>query len=562
MAHSSTFFTEFFQLSRKFWNSKQRMKIRAAVIFLAILTMLQMAMAVLLTQWNAGLFDALEQHSMPGLVRQSGLLLLLFFSGMILTGLHLTVKRTLQISWREWLTAYVSTRWMRAGRHYLLDQNTGAHDNPDGRIAEDCRIATESAVVLGHSLFYSVLLLVGFTNVLWSRSGVITLELANTSIPVHGHLVWVAMMYSAVASCLGWIVSRPLTGATNARQSAEANFRAGLLEAEENSQSIALIHAEPCERDRFRELFNGIHTIWDTQTRAWRHILMFGTGYSILSMAFPVLISSPRYIAGAITLGALIQSAQAFQHMVSALSWPVDSAGAIAEWRASVERVLGLLHALDKLDEKLAQPGQLIDVKRGEGPVLIFRNLTLPRYDGSALVQGLNMEIHAGEQILITGNTFAGAKLFRAIAGVRPWGNGAIELPSSGRLFFMPPRPHLPYASLRYALCYPASRRVFTQEQIEKALRLAGVDHLITQLDDKVHWKNTLAPSEQQRLGMARLLLNQPQWIFLDQCFDSLDAGEEEQMLDIIEQELPGAALLAITRLPRSSTRFSRQLTL
>ena len=85
---------------------------------------------------------------------------------------------------------------------------------------------------------------------------------------------------------------------------------------------------------------------------------------------------------------------------------------------------------------------------------------------------------------------------------------------------------------------------------------------MIAQLDDKVHWKNTLAPSEQQRLGMARLLLNQPQWIFLDQCFDSLDAGEEEQMLDIIEQELPGAALLAITRLPRSSTRFSRHLTL
>ncbi len=562
MPPTSTFFTEFFQLSKKFWNSRQRVKIRSAAVLLAILTMLQMGMAVLITQWNAGLFDALEQHSMQGLIRQSGLLILLFFSGMVLTGLHLTVKRTLQISWREWLTNYVAARWMRAGRHYLLDQVPGGHDHPDARIAEDCRVATESAVVLGHSLFYSVLLLVGFTNVLWWRSGVITLDIARASIPVHGHLVWVAMFYSAVASWLGWMVSRPLIGATTARQSAEANFRASLLEAEESSQSIALIHAEPCERSRFRALFTGIHTIWDTQTRAWRHILMFGTGYSILSMAFPVLISSPRYIAGAITLGALIQSAQAFQHMVSALSWPVDSAGAIAEWRASVERVLGLLKALDKLNGKLAEPGALIEVRRGESPALVFRDLSLARYDGSVLVKDINMAINPGEQVVINGNTFAGAKLFRAIAGVRPWGGGAIELPATGRLFFMPPRPHLPFDTLRYALCYPASRRVFTQEQIEQALRLAGMEHMITQLDDRVNWKNTLAPSERQRLGMARLLLNQPLWIFLDQSFDSLDARDEELMLDLIARELPDAALLAITHLPQGSARFPRQLTL
>ena len=562
MPQSSAFFTEFFHLTRQFWNSKQRMKIRSAVILLALLTMLQMAMAVLLTQWNAGLFDALEQHSRPGLMRQSGLLLLLFFSGMILTGLHLTVKRTLQITWREWLTGYVSTHWMRAGRHYLLDQVPGGHDHPDGRIAEDCRIATEAAVTLGHSLFYSLLLLAGFTNVLWSRSGVITLDIAHTNIPVHGHLVWIAILYSAVASWLGWIVSRPRIGATNARQSAEANFRASLLEAEENSQSIALIHAEPCERHRFHELFNGIHSIWDTQTRAWRHILMFGTGYSMLSMAFPVLISSPRYITGAITLGALIQSAQAFQHMVSALSWPVDSAGAIAEWRASVERVLGLLNSLEKFDQQLNQPEGLIQVKRGERPALVFRDLCLARYDGSLLVKDINMEIEQGEQVLITGNTSSTSKLFRAIAGVRPWGSGIIELPSTGRLFFMPPRPHLPFATLRYALCYPVSRRTVTQEQIEADLRLVDLEHLIAQLDEKVHWKNTLTSGEQQRLGMVRLLLNRPQWIFLDECFDALTFQDGERMLRIIDEELPGATLLVTTHMPDRNGRFSRRLSL
>ncbi|NLZ17581.1 MAG: ABC transporter ATP-binding protein/permease [Desulfobulbaceae bacterium] len=562
MPPSSNFFLEFLGLTRQFWNSKEKVKIRGAALLFAILTMLQMGMAILITQWNAGLFDALEQHSMQGVIQQSGLLVLLFCSGMLLTGLHLTVKRHLQINWREWLTKHVASLWMRDGRHYLLDHLSGAHDNPDGRIAEDCRIATESAVVLGHSLFYSILLLIGFTRVLWSHSGVVTLHLGTFSVPVHGHMVWVALFYAALASWLGWRVSRPLIGATNNRQTAEANFRASLLEAQENSQTIALIHAESCERHQFREHFNNIRSIWNAQTRAWRHILMFGTGYSVLSMAFPILISSPRYILGAISLGVLMQSAQAFQHMVSALSWPVNSAGAIAEWRASVERVLSLLRTLENLDKQLDQPSQLIQVQKGDGEALIFRNLSLMKHDGTVLTNNISMEINLGEHVLISGNIFTGAKLFRAIAGIRPWGSGTIELPSHGRLFFMPPRPHLPVDTLRNTICYPVSRRVFSQGRIEDAMSLAGLAHLIAHLEQKTNWKNTLALGEQQRLGMVRLLINHPQWVFLDQAFDSMDNKDEAQMFNLICAQIPQVTILAITHMPDSGGFFTRRLTL
>ena len=449
MPASNHFFPAFLRLTRAFFNSADKVKIRLTTMVLAALTVLQMVMAVLITQWSAGLFNALEQHSMPGLLRQAGLLVLLFFADMALTGWHLVVKRNLTISWRDWLTEHVFGRWMQSGRHYLISHLPGEHDNPDGRIAEDCRVATESAVSLAHSLFYSVLLLVGFTRVLWTHSGVVTLDLGFVSFPVYGHLVWIAIAYSALASWLGWLVSLPLTGATNERQSAEAKFRASLVEAQENSQTIALIHAETCERHQFRELFTKIRLVFDVQTKAWRNILMFGTGYSVLSMAFPVLVCAPRYILGRITLGTLMQSAQAFQHMASALSWPVHSAGSIAEWRASVERVLGLLTALETVDAQLAQPDRWIQLKTADRPVLAFRNLCLTAYDGTVLTRDLNAEILPGERVLITGNTFTGARLFRAIAGIRPWGSGVIELPSTGRMFFMPPRPHLPAGTLR-----------------------------------------------------------------------------------------------------------------
>jgi len=562
MQPSRNFFVEFLRLTKLFWCSNQKLKIRGTILLLAVLTMLQMAMAVLMTQWSAGLFNALEQHSMGGLLAQVGLLAILFAADMALTGWHLVVKRNLQIYWREWMTEHVFSRWMDMGRHYLIAHLPGEHDNPDGRIAEDCRVVTESAVVLGHSLFYSILLLVGFTQVLWSRSGVITLNLGFAEIPIYGHLVWIAIVYAAAASLLGWLLGQPLTNATNERQSAEANFRASLLEAQENSQAIALIHAEGCERSQFCELLCKIQKVWNTQTTVWRNIVMFGTGYSTLSMAFPILISAPRYITGSITLGALVQSAQAFQHMASALSWPANNLGGIAEWRASVERILSLLKGLDHADEELGKSENRIQLTTSDRPILAFRALKLAKYDGTPLTEEINLEVGQGEHVLITGNTFTGARLFRAIAGIRPWGSGVIELPCRGRLFFMPPRPHLPTGTLRYALGYPSSRRVYTTEQIEQALRLVGLDNLIDLLDHREHWAAILTPQEQQRLGMVRLMLNRPQWIFLQEAFDSLDTEDEERMLHLIGEQCPDATLLSIDHLPNGASFYKHRLIL
>ena len=561
MSKKKNFFIEFLKLSKLFWCSGRKKKIRNATTLFALLTVMQMVVAVLMTQWSAGLFNALELHSMKGFLIQVALLSLLFIADMSLTGSHLEVKRNLQMLWRTWLTDYVFSRWMENGRHHLINNLSGEHDNPDGRIAEDCRVATESAVILGHTLFYSILLLASFTKVLWDKSGVIVWDVGNAHIPIYGHLIWVAVLYTALASWIGWWVGQPLTDATNIRQSAEAKFRSGLLEAQDNSQSIALIHAEQSERHRFRALFCQIRKVWNAQTKAWRNIVMFGTGYTTLSMVFPTLVVAPRYILGRITLGDLMQSVQAFQHMSGALSWPVNSLGAIAEWRASVERVLSLLDSLDRVDEELYQENW-IQVNTSDTAQLAFRGLTLAEHDGTVLVENVNMEIHEGDHVLVTGNASNGAKLFRAIAGVSPWGTGVIELPDKGRLFFMPPRPHLPTGPLREAICYPNMRRSFPREQIEEGLRLVDLEHLISQLEVENNWTQALTRGEQQRLGMVRLLINHPSWIFIQEAFDSLDIQEEERMVRLVAEQLPHAAILIISNMPNGVDFFSRRLTL
>ncbi|MFI3219752.1 MAG: ABC transporter ATP-binding protein/permease [Methylococcales bacterium] len=562
--NENNFFIRFVRLAGGFWYSEDEATIRRSTLILVILTVAQIAIAVVINKWSAALFDALEQRSMSKLVTQIGAIFLIFAANIILNATHVKIKRDLQIGWREWLTEHLLSRWMYKGRHYLVTHTEkGEHDNPDGRIAEDIRIATESAIELCHSLFYNLLLLISFSQILWSLSGVVILDLGIVKMPIYGHLVWLALMYASAASLLGWLIGRPLTSATDAKQTAEANFRFSLVTAQEHSLSIAMIHGEGNERQRFRVLFDEIHNAWQQQTKAWEHILMFSSGYSVLSMAFPILISSPRYIWGSISLGGLMQSAQSFQQMASALSWPVDNMTRVFEWRASVERILGLLESLDYLEEEIISPDpRRIILEKTDCSVLAFEKLCINKLNGEEIISCINTEIRAGEHVLITGNFFTGSKLFKAITGLWPWGYGRIGLPDSELLFFMPPRPYLPKDTLRSAICYPTADDAFADNLLESKLKLVGLDELIPQLDCIDTWDKALSRETQQRLGLVRVLLYQPKWIFLQEAFDSLDSAGEEDMLRLLCRELPDATLMTVTNLPTASRFHSHNLPL
>jgi putative ATP-binding cassette transporter len=564
MQGQSEFLIQFIKLAGPFWTSANKRVIRKQTQILVGLTVLQIVIAVLITEWSAALFDALEQRSMPGLIKQAGLLVLIFAASMAVTATHLTIKRHLQIGWRAWLSERVIGQWMNKGRHYQVTHiHTVEHDNPDARIAEDIRIATEDAISLAHSLFYSLLLLISFTKILWTLSGVVHLDLGLINLPIPGYLVFIAIAYAAYASTLGWWIGRPLTLTTNARQSAEANFRFGLVKARENSLAIALIHGEANEKQRFHSLFQDVFEIFNRQTLAWKNILLFNSGYSVLSLAFPVLVAAPRYVLGSITLGALTQSVQAFQQMVSALSWPVNSMAEIAQWRASVDRVLSLVKALDNLEQEMARPDKKrITLEKPPHSALRFHDLCISKLDGEVIVSGINDEIKTGERVLVSGDTASAAKLFKAIAGLWPWGCGRIELPDEESMFFMPPRPYLPDGSLRTAICYPAGPETFSDPAIRDLLQLVGLDDLKEMLDQSDVWEKALTREQQQRLGLVRLLLVRPKWILFQEAFDSLDPEGEKNMLRIIRQTLPEAALLTIMNQPTAEAFHQRHLVL
>jgi putative ATP-binding cassette transporter len=331
------------------------------------------------------------------------------------------VKRWLQVDWRAWLTEQLTTSWLDEARHYRLRFTGGEHDNPDQRIAEDIRIATESAIALAHSLTFSLLTLGLFADILWSVSG--SIDLPGTTMHIPGYMVPLAFLYAGLGSVFGWMCGKPLVRATNRLQNAEATYRFGLSRVREHAEAIALMRGEGLERQGAARRFLQVVRGWHKQSMAYLGLITFGTGYGSLLPVLPILVAAPQYIAGTMTLGLLMQAAQAFQQLTSSLSWPVDNIGEIARCRASAERVLSLYEDMQSLDGAAQAPGEArLGLSRG-GAILAMTGCAWPNPRAGCWRRAGRGD-WARERVLVTGDPAVTGALFR------PWafcGLGAAE---------------------------------------------------------------------------------------------------------------------------------------
>jgi len=562
-ARPPSFLRRFADLAMPFWSSEDGWRHVGLGFALVALTVVQVSIPIALNIWNEKLFDALEQRSMHTVEVLIGVLGLIILGSVAVTTTHLRVKRRIQVAWRQWLTYRVFRDWMSGGRQYLINFVPGEHDNPDGRIAEDIRITTESAIDLAHSLFYSLLLLISFTQILWTLSGPALTTFGGLEVPLPGHLVWIAVVYSALGAVVAWALGKPLIRAADRRQTDEANFRFGLVHARENAMAIALLHGETGERRHFRRLFRRVVQAWDGQTWALTKLMYFSSSWSVLSMAFPFVVAAPRYITGAITLGVLMQTAQAFGQMTAALSWPIDNLSGVAEWRASVERVLRLVDGIDLVSRRITAGGHDgIRITQSTEPELVFSDVEIADSTGTAQIARFSSTVKVGERVLVTGDPGAAVKLFKVAARLWPWGRGRVLLPAGGSIFFMPRRPYLPIGPLRNAIVFPEVANAEHDAALRNALVRVGLHDFARRLDDVENWEQSLAVGEQQRLGFARLLLHRPDWIFIEEATNGLDRDAERQMMELAVAEYPKAAIITISHRSSMQAFHARRLTM
>ncbi len=520
--------------------------------------------ALWLNIWNRDFFNALDKRDVGQLMELLWILAAIVVSAGVAVANQLHIKRRLQINWRSWLSHVTVQRWLNAGRQYQLGMLADEVDNPDGRIAEDIRISTEYAVEFAQSILQCVLQLFTFLSVLWILSGTMPIRLFGFEFDLPGYMVWAAVAYALVGSLLTYFLGRGLIHAGNIRQSREADFRSGLTRAREHAEGIALMRGEDDERERLRGSLFDLRTAWNVQTRGQGNLSLLTSSLAYLAPIVPLIVALPRYLGGEIALGGLMQTAQAFSSVQWALSWLIDNFPKFAEWRASTDRVVHLHVALTDLEES----SEVADVERivvhppADSDRLVMRELGVARPSGEMLVAEAEVEIQRAERVLIRGKSGSGkSTIMRAVAGVWPWGRGAIHLPT-GNITFMPQKPYFPLGTLREVMHYPMAPEGITDDALKDVLHKVGLDHLRDRLDETERWDHILSGGEQQRVAFARVLIHKPDWIFMDEATSALDEAGQENVMKLLIEELPETSVVSIGHRPGLEVFHTRELTL
>jgi putative ATP-binding cassette transporter len=382
-------------------------------------------------------------------------------------------------------------------------------------------------------------------------------------------MVFAALLYAGVGSVLTYFVGRPIVAANRRQTAREADYRFALVRLRENSEAVALIRGEADEKKVLTNYFGDVlgSTIGLMQTQ--RRLMWLTSFYAAVGMVYPTLVASPRFFAGAITLGVLMQITAAFGQVQTSLNYFVDHFPRIAEWRSHVERLLefeAVLHTTAEAESETGEPTTILfanSAAEGAAEELRFDDLQIAHTDGSIMIADANTRITKGERVLIVGPSGSGkSTLFRAIAGLWPWGAGTISMPDRSRMMFMPQRPYLPLGTLRAALAYPMAVRKLSVATLKMALQRCGLDHLIARLDDRERWDRVLSVGEQQRLAFARLLLHKPEWVFMDEATSALDEDTQKSLMGLFQKELAGTTVVSIAHRPGMDAFHDRTINL
>ncbi len=557
-----TFLGNVWKLTAPYWRSNEKRHAWTLLLTIIALSLFLVYMTVLLNEWNRQFFNAIEK-------RISEDFFALLWRWCLIAVVYVTVAiykiyltQMLQMRWRIWLTNQYLTDWLGGRVYYRMELEHRGTDNPDQRIAEDLRNFTASTLSLSLGLLSEVVTLASFVTILWGLSGAHTLTVGGHALTVPGYLVWAALAYASVGSVIAHYVGRALIGINNQKERVEADFRFGLVRLRENAEGVALYRGELPESRNLLDRVERIRDNWWRFMKYTKRLNAYTNGYALVASVFPFFMQAPRYFSGAITLGQLTQTADAFGTVQGSLSWFVDSYQQLAAWRASVDRLLTFHRALEDAAAEQARHGAL-DVQPDDGPSVRAEHLDLLLPNGRTILADTAFTIEPGDRVLLTGPSGSGkSTLFRALAGIWPFGRGKVRFPGHARVLFLPQKPYIPVGTLRDAVAYPGVPGQFSDDQIRAALAAVKLEPFTTRLDEQANWGLQMSGGEQQRLAVARALLHRPDWLFLDEATSALDPATETHLYEALQRELPSATVFSIAHQPAVAAYHGRRLRL
>ncbi len=496
---------------------------------------------VTVNRWNGWFFDALEKKD-----AESALIAMAVFPVLvvIVAGLGVAIlvsRETFQVHWRQWVTSKLADGWVQDRRFFRLSLSGYEPANPEYRIADDVRWATEPVVDFAIGLLSSVITAITFIGILWSIGGSLTIPTGSGPVVIPAYMVLAAILYAVLVSVLITVVGRRLPRLIAARNEGEAKLRFSLMRIRDHGETIALARLEAGERRAVAQTYDSLVGRWLAMIKQRGRLTWITNGSGALVPVVPLLLAAPKYLSGEMSLGGVVQVAAAFVAVQNAFNWLLDNFMRIAEWLAAARRVNELADALERVDGD--PPGDHLSVMPSADGLLRLDAVTLIDRDGRTLVADIDLALPPGATLHLSGELGLGkAALIQAVAGLWPWGRGEIALPADALVAVVPQKLHLSDGTLRAVLDATTEH---PQERIAEALRRYGLSGLAPRLDEIRDWDKELATGDRQRLALARAELDLPDVILLDEATSALETDVALELLDQLRAARPDAIILA-----------------
>lgn len=547
----------FLAYSGGFWRGATAMQAWLLSLGLALLLLSAVAAQAALNWWNRWFINALErQDAATAKLAVPAFLAIVVAMAAIGVGIVWT-RETLQVRWRAWLVGRLVGTWLGDNRFYHMALHRTEPANPEYRIADDSRWATEPLTDIAIGLLQASAAFVTFVGILWSVGGSYALGIGGTTITIPAYMVVLALAYGITASLLMAWIGKPLVGSVGNKNAAEGYFRFALTRARESGESIALMRGAAAEQAVLSGIFRAVVERWLRIVRQHANITWITNASGPMIPVVPLLFAAPKYLSGELSLGEVTQLAGAFVQVQMAISWVVDNYNRIAEWYASARRVMDIVEAADAIEAHDGASGPLVSASGGG---LSVEGLTLSDGAGTVIVNAPALNVPPGGALHISGGSSLGkTTLVKAISGLWPWGCGVIAVPDPGRLHIVPQKSYLPLGSLAEAVAYPVAPSSLDRAAMVGALERVDLGHLAARLDENQRWDQFLSSGERQRLAVARILVHRPSAVILDDALSALDQTAERAMLALIRAELPGVLMISLGQRPAAGVQRTEE---
>lgn len=340
----------FWRSASGFWRGPKAWRAWLLAVLLVATVLLQLVTQYGLNFWNRDFFNAIGRKDADELVAQALRFIPLAAASLFLTVLSVWARMTMQRTWRSWLSTHLYDYWLDDDRYTRLRFVIGDHEAPEFRIAEDARLATDLPVDLALGLLNSLLTVITFIGVLWSVGGSLAIQIDSVSLIVPGYLVIAVIAYSLLLSATTILIASHLTRVMQENKRAEAELRSTGTHLRESGEGLAQPDAARSGRHTIGAALKAVIAIW--RIYCWQLMRLTLVTYTslLVTPVIGLLLCLPKYLAGTMTLGEVVQAAAAFVVVQGAFNWFTENYAKLAEWASSANRVASLLLALDEVD--------------------------------------------------------------------------------------------------------------------------------------------------------------------------------------------------------------------